>query len=137
MTRRILSVAAAFAWIGGTLFLRNEVLLKSYWINHYAELGLTFPSDPINTVIWVVWSLLFALFIFFVSRRFALVQTTLLSWFGGFVLVEIVIGNLGVLPPGFLLWAVPMSLVEVAVASLLIHKISPPGAFRGTDRAGH
>lgn len=125
--RSLLGVAAAFVWIGGTLFLRNEVLLKSFWLAHYAELGITFPSEPINGVVWIAWSLLFAVFAFLLSRRFSWVETAALSWFGGFVLMEIVIGNLGVLPLGLLPYAIPMSLVEVVVAAFLIDRIAPRG----------
>ena len=33
-------------------FVRNELLLKSFWIEHYQKFGLVFPSDPINGAIW-------------------------------------------------------------------------------------
>lgn len=124
MTKKtILSVLAVFVWISGTLFLRNEILLNHYWVNHYEELGLTFPAEPINGMVWVLWSLLFAIAIVIFSRKFTWVNTALISWFTGFVLVEIVAGNLGVLPFGLLIYAIPMSLVEVFVAAFLAKKI--------------
>jgi len=45
-------------------------------------------------------------------------QTTLLSWFVGFVLMWVVVGNLGVLPGGLLYVAVPLSLVEAFLAAV-------------------
>jgi len=40
----ILPVLLATIWISISEFVRNELLLKSLWTNHYKELGLTFPS---------------------------------------------------------------------------------------------
>ena len=62
--------------------------------------------------------------IFILSKKFTLLQTTLLSWFIGFVLMWVVIGNMGVLPYGILYAAVPLSLLEAFLASLIIHKLS-------------
>lgn len=123
MKRLLLAVLAVFVWISGTLFLRNEILLKEYWINHYREKGLIFPSEPLNGIVWVIWSLLFAVAIIVFSKKFSITNTALISWFTGFVLVEIVVGNLGVLPFGILVYAIPMSLVEVFVAAFLAKKI--------------
>lgn len=125
MKKEVWAVLAIFIWISGTLFLRNEIFLKDYWINHYEQLGITFPSEPINGIVWVIWSLLFAIAIFIFSKKFNLVNTALISWFTGFVLVEIVVGNMGVLPFGILVYAIPMSLVEVFVAALLAKRIAP------------
>jgi len=120
----IIPVLLATLWISLSEFVRNELLFKSYWIKHYQSLGLVFPSDPINGAIWGLWSLLFAIFIFNLSKKFTLTQTSILSWFAGFVLMWVVIGNLGVLPYGLLLIAVPLSLLEAFIASLIITKIT-------------
>jgi hypothetical protein len=121
--RTLLAVLAVFAWIGGTLFLRNELLLKKYWVDHYARLGLTFPDAPVNGAVWLVWSLLFAVAIVIFSRKYTLVNTALLSWFSGFVLVEIVVANMGVLPYAILPYAIPLSLIEVFGAAALAKKL--------------
>jgi len=117
----ILSVLAATIWISLSEFARNEYFVKSYWIKHYQGLGLNFPSEPVNDAMWGVWSLLFAVAIFIISRKFTLVQTTLLSWFVGFVLMWVVLGNLGVLPFGLLWLAVPLSFLEAFIASWIIN----------------
>jgi hypothetical protein len=66
-------------------FVRNQFLFKSYWTAHYASLGLVFPEKPVNGALWGVWSLLFAVAISVIAKKFTLVQTTLLAWFVGFV----------------------------------------------------
>ncbi|MBN1340934.1 MAG: hypothetical protein JXA03_16520 [Bacteroidales bacterium] len=122
MMKTILPVLLATVWIVISEFVRNEILVKSLWIRHYEKMGLVYPSEPLNGAIWLLWMLLFAIFIFIVSKKFTLMQTTFISWFGGFVLMWIVIGNLGVLPGGLLYYAVPLSILETFVAALIIRK---------------
>ena len=123
LKRTILPILFATLWISVSEFVRNEFLLKSFWTDHYESLGLVFPSEPVNGAIWGLWSLLFAIAIFIIAKKFTLVQTTLLSWFVGFVLMWLVIGNMGVLPGGLLYFAVPLSLLEAFVAALIIVKM--------------
>ena len=122
--KQSLSILLATIWISLSEFVRNEFLVKSFWIKHYQELGLTFPSEPVNGAIWGIWSLLFAMTIYIIAKKFTLIQTTLLSWFVGFVLMWVVIGNLGVLPYGLLIYAVPLSLLEAFIATLIIKKLT-------------
>ena len=125
--KKLLPVLLSSLWISLSEFVRNEFLLKNLWVSHYENLGLTFPSAPVNGALWGIWSLLFALAIFFLSRRFLLMQTALLSWLAGFVLMWVVIFNLGVLPLESLLWAIPLSLLESFVATWIIVKVGGKG----------
>ena len=112
----------ATLWISLSEFVRNEYLLKSYWTSHYSQLGLTFPSAPVNGAIWGVWSLVFALVIFVLARKFSQWQTTLLAWVIGFVMMWLVIGNLAVLPFGILPAAIPLSLLEAFLATWIVRQ---------------
>ena len=123
LKKTILPVLLATVWISLSEFVRNEIIVKSYWTKHYESLGLVFPSEPINGAVWGLWSFLFAIAIFIISKKFNLLQTTFLSWFVGFVLMWLVIGNMGVLPDGLLYLAIPLSLLEAFVASLIIKKL--------------
>ncbi len=122
--KTILPVLLATIWISISEFVRNEFILKSYWTGHYQSLGMVFPSQAINGAMWGVWSLCFAIAIYIISRKFSLVQTFLLSWFIGFVLMWVVIWNMGVFPLSILPFALPLSLLEAYLASFIIHKIS-------------
>jgi len=122
--KTILPILLATTWISISEFARNEFLLKSYWTNHYKKLGLVFPSEPINGAVWGIWSLCFAIAIFVIAKKFTLLQTTLLSWFVGFVLMWISSGNMGVLPFGILPFAIPLSFLEAFLASLIVKKFS-------------
>jgi len=122
--KTILPVLAATTWISVSEFARNEFLLKSYWTNHYEKLGLIFFFFFINGAMWGVWSLCFAIAIFIIAKKFSLLQTTLLSWFVGFVLMWISSGNMGVLPFGLLVYAVPLSFFEAFLANFIVKKVS-------------
>ena len=119
----ILPILLAAIWISISEFVRNEFLLKSFWTEHYTSLGLIFPSEPVNGALWGIWSLLFAIAIFIISGKFTLWQTTFLSWFMTFVMMWVVIGNLGVLPYGLLLYGIPLSILESFIAALIIIKL--------------
>jgi len=125
--RNIMAVILTGIWVNASEFFRNEVLLKTYWIDHYRSLGMTFPSEPLNGMIWVAWGFLFAITIYIISRKFDLIQTTLISWFMAFVLMWIVTWNLNVLPSAILIYAVPLSLLEAFIGSYICIKMSPNG----------
>lgn len=132
MKRMAIATLAAGAWINLSEFLRNEFLLKRYWIDHYESIGMAFPSTPINGAIWGLWGFLLAGCIVAVRRRTTFTGTLLLCWTMGFVLMWLVIGNLDVLPFGLLPVAIPWSLVEVGLAVLIAQRIiGAKGAEQG------
>ena len=124
MKKTVLPILLSTIWISLSEFARNELIFKSYWTDHYEKLGLVFPSEPINGAVWGIWSMCFAIAIFIIAKKFSLIQTTLLSWFVGFVLMWIVTWNMGVFPIGLLLFAVPLSLLETIVAGLIIKRLT-------------
>lgn len=120
----ILPVILAAIWISISEFVRNEFIVKSYWTEHYQSLGLKFPSEPLNGAVWGLWSLLFAIAIFIIAKKFSLLHTTILTWFVGFVMMWVVIWNLNMLPGGLLIFAVPLSILEAFLATLIIKKLT-------------
>jgi hypothetical protein len=124
-SRSIIAIVLTGIWVNTSEFLRNEVLLKKYWVDHYQSLGIAFPSGPKNGMIWVAWGFLFAIAIYIISRKFNIIQTTLLSWFMAFVLMWVVTLNLNVLPSAILIYAVPLSFLEAFIGSYICTKISP------------
>lgn len=124
LKKTILPILLATIWISISEFVRNSYFLHDYWINHYANLGLTFPEEPINGAVWGIWSLCFAIGIYIISRKFSLFQTAMLSWFLGFVLMWLVTGNMNVLPFNILYFAIPLSILEAFLASFIIVKLS-------------
>ena len=124
-TRNFIAIFATGIWVNASEFFRNEILLKSHWVSHYQTLGLTFPSSPLNGLVWVTWGFLFASAIYLISRKFDLIQTTLIGWFIGFVLMWLVLWNLLVLPTAILVYAIPLSLLEVFVGAYISRKLAP------------
>jgi predicted neutral ceramidase superfamily lipid hydrolase len=124
-SRSIIAVVLTGIWVNASEFFRNEVLLKTYWVDHYQSLGMTFPSEPRNGMIWLAWGFLFAISIYLISRKFNLIKTALISWLMAFVLMWLVTLNLNVLPSAILIYAVPLSLLEAFIGSYICIKISP------------
>jgi hypothetical protein len=120
LKRTILPILLAAIWISISEFIRNSYLLQEFWINHYKNLGLIFPEAPVNGAIWGIWSICFAILLYIISCRFTLKQTAVISWSFGFLLMWLVIGNMGTLPLGILIAAVPLSILESIVAAYII-----------------
>lgn len=123
--RALLALLAATAWISINEFVRNQLVLADHWNAHYAALGIAFPAEPINGAVWGLWALCFAVVILILAKRFSLFETTALAWSIGFVLMWLVIGNLGVLPYGILTIAIPWSMVEAFGAAWIAKRIAP------------
>jgi len=122
--RNISAIILTGIWINASEFLRNNVLLKTYWTGHYQSLGMTFPSEPKNGMAWIAWGFLFAIAIYLISRKFNFIQTALISWLMAFVLMWVVAWNLNVLPISILFYAVPLSLVEALIGSYICIQVS-------------
>jgi len=121
----ITAIITAGLWIALSEFARNEWLFRGYWISHYQTLGLNFETLPVNGVLWLVWSFVLAAMIGALLGKFSFRETLAIAWVMGFVLMWITVFNLQVLPLPLLIVAVPLSLLEVAIAEYLIRKISP------------
>lgn len=104
-------------WITISEFIRNELLFKSYWTNHYQSLHLIFETKPINGMLWMVWSFLLAFFLSKMIVKFSKLEAIGLTWLVAFVMMWITIFNLQVLPITLLLFAIPLSLLEVWIAA--------------------
>ena len=123
--RPVLTILLSGLWVNASEFFRNNILLKHYWVEHFKSLGMVFPSEPRNGLIWVVWGFLYAAAIYSLSRYTSLVKATMLAWLFGFVLMWLATWNLNVLPLAILVFAVPLSLVETLGAVYLSQRLSP------------
>jgi hypothetical protein len=121
MKNALYPILLATLWISLSEFFRNEFLLKNQWVMHFEQMGQIFPAEPINGAIWGIWSLFLAIALYIFNLRYTWIQSALLGWFVGFVFMWLVIGNLGVLPLGILPVAIPLSILEVTLASWMIH----------------
>jgi hypothetical protein len=123
MKNSFFSIALTGIWITISEFLRNEILLKDYWANHYDSLGLKFETLPVNGLLWTIWSFLFAFLIHSLLRKFSRIETLYIAWIFAFLMMWITIFNLQILPLKILLFAVPLSVFEIWVSIVLVEKL--------------
>lgn len=123
MKRIILSISTAGIRITLSEFIRNEILFKDYWVNHFHAIGLQFETLPINGFLWMIWSFCLAYIIFKLLQKFSFKEAIILAWMPVFVMMWIVIYNLQTLPLNLLIFAVPLSFLEVYIAAAIIQKI--------------
>lgn len=116
-------VLAATIWIVTSEFVRNQLLFLNYWTDHYKSLGIDFSTKPINGIVWLLWSATFAFLLFALRRHYSTKHTIAIGWVAGFVMMWLVISNLGVLPTKLLVFAVPLSIVEAYVATWIIDNV--------------
>jgi hypothetical protein len=122
--KAFLSVFISGIWITFSEFLRNELLFKSFWIDHFRSIGLKFETLPINGILWMVWSFFLAYIIFRLLSEFSILETMSLAWFSAFIMMWITTFNLQVFPLRILVFAVPLSLIEVVIATFIIKMIT-------------
>jgi hypothetical protein len=128
LSKNFLAIFLSGSWIGASEFIRNEFFLKRLWLDHYRSLGLTFPSEMTNNLLWALWSFLLAGVILFLSQRLKRFETLLVTWLLAFAAMWLTVGNLGVLPLTLLWFAIPLSIIEVIFALWICIKIAPaPG----------
>lgn len=124
MKNTVLAITITTIWITFWELLRNEILFKSYWLNHFESLGLEFATLAINGILWTVWSLLLAIFIFKLLQKFTLKEVLILAWIPAFLMMWITAFNLQMLPLSLLFFAIPLSLIEVLVAVLILRRLT-------------
>lgn len=130
--KQILAIGLATLWIVISEYIRNEFLFKSFWITHFKSLGLAFETLPVNGILWLSWSFGLAFLIFKLQNKFTFNETIVLSWTCAFLMMWITAYNLQVLPLGLMIFAIPLSLIEIYVAAIIIRyflkmkNISPP-----------
>jgi len=123
MKKAAFPILLAGVWIVFSEFLRNELLFKRFWVEHYSALGLTFRTTPFDGFLWTVWSFILAFAIWKLLAKFRFWETVWFLWLVSFVLMWIAAYALQVMPPKMLAIDVPLSLIELAVAGWIIQKM--------------
>ena len=115
----ILPILITGIWINISETVRWMFLVESYWLEKYQILNLTFPNETINMIAWMLWGFFHSTVIFILSKRYNLLQTTVLSWFVAFVMMWVIVWNIGVLPTGMLWFNIPLSLLETFIGAYI------------------
>ena len=123
MKKRIIAIFLAGIWITASEFIRNEILFKAYWTEHYNNIGLLFKTLPLNGILWTIWSFILAFLIQKIRSNFSRFETLVIGWTFSFLLMWITLFNLQVLPVKLLLFAFPLSFVEIIVSIWIIDRL--------------
>ena len=124
LKKTILPILLTGIWLNISGTIRWIYLIEPYWLEKYNYLNLEFPADPINNIMWMIWGFMFAMVIFILSKRFNLIQTTLLSWFMVYVMMWVIVWNVGVLPTGMLWINIPLSFIDAYVGTFICIRLS-------------
>lgn len=122
----IIPILTTGIWVNISETIRWICLIEPYWFEKYEQLGIIFPKEDINLIVWMIWGFVYATIIFILSRKFTLVQTTIYSWLVVFVMTWIVLWNIGILPTKMLWYNVPLSILETFVGALICKKLVKP-----------
>ena len=121
--KSILPILVTGIWINIFETVRWVLFVEAYWVEYYQNLNLVFPTGPVSGLVWMIWGFCFATIIFILSRKFTLLQTTLLSWFVVFGMLWVVLWNIDILPIGYLWFVIPLSLFEAYIGALICKKL--------------
>lgn len=124
MKKTILSIFIAGIWITISEFVRNEFFFRNYWINHFNSIGLKFETLPLNGILWMTWSFILAFILFKFQQKFSFKESILLAWLPAFLMMWITVYNLQTLPLKLLIFAIPLSILEVFIAGVIIKRNS-------------
>jgi hypothetical protein len=112
-------------WINAAETVRWILFTKPRFDALFQSMGLVFPNDPINGILWMLWGVIIAVIVYVLSQKYSLWQTTFITWSAVFVLVWIALWNSAVLPIEILPVVVPLSLITILVAAFLAKRLQP------------
>ena len=122
-TKSVWQVFLVAVWINFSETIRWMLYSKSKFEALYQSRGLTLPRGPINMILWVIWGVVIASFVFVLARRLSLLHATVLSWLATFITTWIMLWNFDILPLDMLWVVVPLSLLEIFIAALISAKL--------------
>jgi hypothetical protein len=121
--KTILPIILIGLWINISITIGWILILEGYWIEKFQSINLVFPTGLINNITWMIWGFMLATIIFIFSKKFTLWQTTFLAWFVAFIMMWVIVWNVGVLPTGMLLFNIPNSLFVTFIGALICKKL--------------
>lgn len=106
-------------WINIFETLRWVLFAKPDIDMYFKAANLVLPNQPINNILWMVWSIIMAVMIFIISKKFKVLQTTFIVWIIVYVMHWIALWNMTVLPINILWLAVPLTFINVLIGTLI------------------
>jgi hypothetical protein len=122
LKKAVLPILLTGIWINISITIVWLLALESYWVAKFQSLNLIFPTGLINNIIWMIWGFMLATIIFILSKKFSQIQTTLIAWFAAFVIMWVIVWNIGVLPTGMLWFNIPFTLFVTLIGAFICKK---------------
>lgn len=116
---RLFSTICVSIWIAISSFLRDEVILKNAWYEFFQSNNLLLSE---REYLWVLWAIMYAILIRFLSRKFSFWKTTLITWTISISLTLILKADMHGIPLYILIESLPLSFIESIVA-VYIYKL--------------
>ena len=106
-------------WINVAETIRWIVFAKPYFISQYQKMNIEPPSGPLYLIIWFAWGVLLALLIYIISRKFSLIETTIIIWLSVYSGIWIMLFNLSLVTFPILFTIAAFCFIEIFVGSLI------------------
>ncbi|SOB91110.1 hypothetical protein SAMN05877809_101295 [Rhodobacter sp. JA431] len=128
-------IVAGWVWISACEFGINSYWLQSEWEDYFGALGVDYPGEPMQLLVWAGWALLYALCLRMLLVRFGGLFAGLISWFMVFGLMFVALGNINLMTQDFLTLIVPATLAEAVSAALVMNVFVALNRSRARARA--
>ena len=122
--KTILPIILIGLWINISITIGWMLILEGYWIGKYQSMNLVFPTGLMNNIAWMIWGFMLATIIFIFLKKFSLWQTTFLAWFVAFIMMWVIVWNIGVLPTGMLLFNIPNSFFVTFIGAWICKRLT-------------
>ena len=122
--KTILPIILIGFWINISITIGWILILEGHWIEKFQSINLVFPTGLTNNIVWMIWGFMLATIIFIFSKKFSLWHTTFLAWFVAFIMMWVIVWNVGVLPTGMLLFNIPNTLFVTFLGTAICKKLT-------------
>jgi hypothetical protein len=106
-------------WINLAETIRWIAFAKPYFVSHYQNMNIEPPSGPLYLIIWFVWGVLLALFIYIISPKFSFVKTIFIIWLSVYSGIWIMLFNLSLVTFPILLTIAAFCFIEIFIGTLI------------------
>jgi hypothetical protein len=106
-------------WINLAETIRWIAFAKPYFVNHFQNMNIEPPSGPVYLIIWFVWGILLALYIYIISLKFSTVKATFIIWLSVYSGIWIMLFNLRLVSYPILLAIAAFCFIEIFIGALI------------------
>ena len=106
-------------WINLAETIRWIAFAKPYFVSHYQNMNIEPPSGPVYLIIWFVWGILLAFYIYIISLKFSTIKATFIIWLSVYSGIWIMLFNLRLVIFPILLAITAFCFIEIFIGTLI------------------